>query len=69
MKRHLAITFIIVLIIAVGLTAWYSKLRSSRGQQNSAAVSETDLVKTSLPQHRDFSVIAHFFGKAQVKKK
>ncbi|MBL7187086.1 MAG: efflux RND transporter periplasmic adaptor subunit [Phycisphaerae bacterium] len=67
MKRHFAITFIIVLITAVVFTAWYSKSRSSRQQQNYAAVSETNLIKTSLPQHKDFNVNAHFIGRAESK--
>lgn len=67
MKRHLAITFIIVLIIAVLFTASYLKSRSSRQQQNSTAVSPLKLTRTALPQRKDFNAAAHFIGKAESK--
>ncbi|HDZ69061.1 MAG TPA: efflux RND transporter periplasmic adaptor subunit [Phycisphaerales bacterium] len=69
MKRHPAITFIIVLIIAVGFTAWYSRSLSSRQRQISATMSRLNLIKTSLPQHKDFNIVAYFVGRAEVRNK
>lgn len=65
MKRHFVITFIIIAITAVLLTAWY--LISNRRQNNSTAVPPFNFIKTSLPQCKDFDLYAHFTGKAESK--
>ncbi|HEW79865.1 MAG TPA: efflux RND transporter periplasmic adaptor subunit [Phycisphaerales bacterium] len=62
MKRHFIIALISVLVIVI--TGIFLSRR-----KNSTAVPIINLIKTSLPQCKDFKVTEHFFGKAYAKNK
>ena len=64
MKRPLRITLISIFVIVIMIICLLVLRR-----QNSTADVRVNLIKTSMPQHKDFNAVAHFFGKARAKKK
>lgn len=64
MRKYLIVIFIIVLVIVIMIT---SLLLCRR--QNPAVPARITLIKTSMPQHKDFNDVIHFFGRAQAKNK
>ena len=69
MKKYVVTSVFVIGILAAIVITWHLRYVRNCRKGGSAELSRTERIKTSLPQHKDFNIVAYFVGRAEVRNK